>query len=339
MQGRLSDDIPMAIASGTTRCQTGSMLLLAIVLPVFGLIAIGFVAARTGLIKDHVGDGLSDFVFTVAVPCLLFKTLATADVPQASPWAYWAVYFSAAIMVWTSAHLIVTRVFGRERQTGTVAGFSAAQANTVLIGIPLILTTYGEAGRVPIFLLIAVHLPLMMSAATLSIEHGGSGHGQLRATLGRLAVSIATHPIIIAIALGLAWRASGLTIPAIPFQILDMLGSTAIPCALFAAGMALKRYGVQGDLRVTLLVSFLKLMVQPALVFLLGAFVFALPPVWLGAAVLFAACPSGINAYLLANRYGTGVRIASSSIAISTALAGLSVTFWLWLLHGWVPVP
>ncbi|MFK7793330.1 MAG: AEC family transporter [Devosiaceae bacterium] len=309
------------------------MSLLAIVLPVFGLIAIGFVAARTGLIKDNVGDGLSDFVFTVAVPCLLFKTLATADVPEASPWAYWAVYFSAILVVWVTAHMVVTRGFERDKPTGTVAGFSSAQANTVLIGIPLILTTYGDAGRVPIFLLIAVHLPIMMSVATLSIELGGSQTSNFAQTLRKLAISIFTHPIIIGILLGLAFRMTGWSIPAIPFQIIDMLGSTAVPCALFSAGMALKRYGLAGDLRITLTVSVLKLIVHPGLVFFLGAFVLELPPVWLGAAVLFAACPSGINAYLLANRYGTGVRIASSSIALSTGLAVVSVTGWLWVLQ------
>lgn len=313
------------------------MSLLGIVLPVFGLIAIGFAAARTGLIKDHVGDGLSDFVFTVAVPCLLFKTLATADVPEASPWAYWAVYFAAIALVWPAAHLVVTRGFGRDKPTGTVAGFSAAQANTVLIGIPLILTTYGDAGRVPIFLLIAVHLPIMMTAATLAIELGGTERGKFSETVRKLGVSIFTHPIIIGILLGLAYRMSGWDIPPIPFQILDMLGSTAVPCALFSAGMALKRYGLAGDVRITLIVSALKLLVQPGLVFLFGAYVLALPSVWLGVAVLFAACPSGINAYLLANRYGTGVRIASSSIALSTALAVVSVTGWLWVLTSWSP--
>ena len=109
-------------------------------------------------------------------------------------------------------------------------------------------------------------------------------------------------------------------------------------CALFSAGLALNRFGLAGDLRITLTVSFLKLVVQPGLVFLFGAYVLQLPPVWLGAAVLFAACPSGINAYLLANRYGTGVRIAPSSIALSTALAIVSVTGWLWVLTSWTPV-
>ncbi|MEM6713090.1 MAG: AEC family transporter [Pseudomonadota bacterium] len=311
------------------------MSLLAIVLPVFGLIAIGFAAARTGLIKDHVADGLSDFVFTVAVPCLLFKTLVTADVSDSSPWAYWIVYFTGAFLAWLFAHVAVTRLFKRDKQTGTVAGFSAAQANTLLVGIPLILTSFGDAGRVPIFLLIAVHLPIMMTLATVSIELGSERKGKASQIAKSLVGSIITHPIIIAIMASIAYRMTGLSIPSIPFQILDLLGSTAVPCALFSAGMALKRYGLAGDMRITLLVSVVKLILHPGIVFVMGAFVLHLPPLWLGVAVLFAACPSGINAHLLASRYGTGVRIASSSIALSTVLAIGSVTFWLWMLQRW----
>jgi hypothetical protein len=60
--------------------------ILSIVLPVFGLIAIGYGARRAKLVLDRTGDGLSDFVFTIAVPALIFKTLTAADLPQSQPW-------------------------------------------------------------------------------------------------------------------------------------------------------------------------------------------------------------------------------------------------------------
>ena len=64
--------------------------LLTIVLPVFGLIALGFLAALTGLLSERAGEGLSEFVFTIGVPALVFRTLATATLPDAQPWGYWA---------------------------------------------------------------------------------------------------------------------------------------------------------------------------------------------------------------------------------------------------------
>jgi malonate transporter and related proteins len=72
--------------------------------------------------------------------------------------------------------------------------------------------------------------------------------------------------------------------------------------------------------------------VHPALVLLLATSVFAMPPVWVGVAVLFAACPCGINAYLFAERYNTGVADASSAIALSTLLSMGTIALWLWVL-------
>ena len=57
---------------------------LAIVLPVFGLIGVGYVARQTGLVTDRAGEGLSEFVFTLAVPCLIFRTLVQSRDPGRS---------------------------------------------------------------------------------------------------------------------------------------------------------------------------------------------------------------------------------------------------------------
>jgi malonate transporter len=80
------------------------------------------------------------------------------------------------------------------------------------------------------------------------------------------------------------------------------------------------------------LISFLKLVVHPLVVLLLATQVFQMPPVWAGVAVLFASCPSGINAYLFAERYGEGVALASSAVTLSTFLALGSTLVWLYVL-------
>ena len=56
--------------------------LLMIVLPVFGLIGIGYVARQTGFVSERMGEGLSEFVFTLSVPCLIFRTLVRAEIPD-----------------------------------------------------------------------------------------------------------------------------------------------------------------------------------------------------------------------------------------------------------------
>ncbi len=92
------------------------------VLPIFLLILIGYLLVRFGVMKAEVGDGLSDFVFTIAMPMLLFKTVAVAHVEGSSPWTIWVAYFSGVAVTWAAGHYAVTRLFGRDARIGVLAG-------------------------------------------------------------------------------------------------------------------------------------------------------------------------------------------------------------------------
>jgi malonate transporter len=300
----------------------------AIVAPIFALIAIGFLTVRTGVISRAAGEGLSEFVFVLAIPALLFRTVATADLPNLNPGPYWAAYFLPLALCWLFAD-VIARASGRDRVERAVIGFSAAQSNTVLIGIPLILGVFGQAGNVPVVLLLVVHLPITMTIVTVLIERGGGAKAGLR-----LVKSLLTHPILLGIFAGLAWRWFGLTLPPVPLRILSFLGDTAAPCALVATGMSLTRVSFSGSKTVIILITALKLIVHPVLVFLLATKVFGLSPVWAGAATLFAACPTGINAFLVAERYRKAEAVASGTIALSTLLAVLTTTIAVMLVTG-----
>ncbi|WP_222876089.1 AEC family transporter [Terrihabitans soli] len=304
---------------------------LAIVLPVFGLIAIGFAAAKLKLITERAGDGLADYVFALAVPALIFRTLSESKVPLTdSPWGYWVSYFAAAAVAWGIGMIFARRVFSRDARESVIHGFCSAQSNTVFLGIPLILQAYGDAGAVPLFLLLAVHLPLMMGAASIMIESADAGDAGFR--FGPFIKTLATHPILLALFAGVLAQIVGVRAPESLKPILDGLSASASPVALVAMGLALSRYGFSADPKAATVSAVLKLMLHPLLVFVFAHFVFALDPVFTGVGVLFAALPSGINGYLLAVRYRTGERFASSAIAVSTALSVVTVAVWLVIL-------
>jgi predicted permease len=303
--------------------------ILAIILPVFGLIALGFLAVRTGIMSAATGEGLSDYVFALAVPALIFRTLSTGSLPSASPWGFWFAYFAGVVVVWAAAMAIAILLMKRSREEAVVHGFLAGQSNTVLVGIPLILAAYGEEGAVPLFLLIAIHLPIMMTVATLQME---AAKGVSRAGILRLVRLLATHPILLALIAGLIARSIELTLPSAIESIIAGLAASASPVALVAMGIALARYGLGAELSASVALSVLKLLVHPLAVWLIADKLLGLPPVFTGVAVLFAAMPSGINAYLLAARYKTGEAVASGTITLSTAFSVLTVALWLWVL-------
>ncbi|MFH1555993.1 MAG: AEC family transporter [Pseudomonadota bacterium] len=299
-----------------------------VILPVFGIVAMGFAAAKTRLISDKASDGLAEYVFGLAVPILIFKTLSESKMPDAQPWGYWIAYFTGAFVVFGIAMLVARYVFHRSHTEAVIHGFSAGQANTVFLGVPLILKAYGEEGAVPLFLLIAIHLPIMLVAATVLAE-GGSG--LTWATGKRLVRTLAFNPILIGIYAGGLGRVLDIQTTGVIKQILDLMAASASPCALVSLGLALNRYGISGDIGPSTFISFMKLIIHPLLVYLL-TLVLPMPPVWAGVAVLFAAMPCGINAYLLAQRYGVGVHTSASAVSLSTVLGLFTIALWLYVL-------
>lgn len=302
----------------------------AIVLPVFGLIAVGWITAATRLLSERVADGVAEFVFTIAMPALIFRTMLTNQLPAEIPWGYWLAYFGGIGGVWAATQMTARYVFRSEPQEAVIAGLTVAQSNLVLAGIPLVIKAYGEDAAVPVALLIAINLPVTMTTASLLLEAtAGRSAGAALKNVGR---SLVTHPILVAIALGLLGRVIGLKLPDPVDQIFVALSQAGPPGALFALGMAMRQYGLGGRLPFTATLTIVKLVVTPFAVYLLARYVFTLPPTFTGVAVLFASMPAGVNVYLFAVRYRTGVQLASSAIALSTAAAVLASGFWLWVL-------
>lgn len=304
--------------------------LLLLVVPVFALVALGYGAGLLGLLNERANEGLTAYLFVIGAPALVFKLVAGASFPAVFPWGYWVAFYAGMAVIWIAATMLTSRVFGRSHGDAVIAGLSAGQANTVLIGIPVILKAYGEQAAFPIAMLLAVNLPITMTTATLMLEGRRAGSG--RAVVTKLARGLATHPLIIAIVLGLVAQIAGVKPSGIPGIVLDQVASTTVPLSLIALGLSLKTYGVRADVPVALMITGLRLFVHPAISYLLATHVFALPPAWTGTVVLFAAMPAGINAYLFAARYGQGVGIASTAVALSTLLAVVSSVVWLRVL-------
>jgi predicted permease len=312
-----------------------------VVLPVFGLIAIGYAVAGLQLLRKESGEALADFVFAVAIPLLIFRTLALADFSGASPWLMWIPFFAVFAMNWALGDVLIRRLFGRDARAGLVGGISSAYGNTVLLGIPLTLAAYGGDGVVPMALIVAVHLPVMMVVSSVLIERAlrrdgvSEGHLDAKTRARNVLFTLVRSPIIIGMLAGAGWHGFGLPFTGLPAVLAGRLADIASTLALFAMGMGLWRYGVRGNIRAGLLLSALKLLVQPALVLLLVRTIAPMPPSWARIAVLAAACPTGVNAYLVAARFKTGEALASNAISLSTALAVLTISFWIQVV-GWL---
>ena len=317
----------------------GVTTIVSIIVPIFGLIAIGYLAARLRYFSSSTVDGLSAFVLGIATPTLLFRTVATAQFGAGNALSLWLAYFAGVIVVAAIAVVLARRMGGADRRTSVIAGVSASYANLVLVGIPTIERVYGREGLDVLSLLLAVHLPLMITVSTLLVERaamrdaldGAAGHGAFsnRAALRRSWDSLSRNALVIGILAGIAWRSFGLPVSGIFGEIVGSVAGTAGPLALIVLGLSLPRYKLGRTLGLPAILTVLALLVQPGVVFLVGAPF--LPPVWLGVAVLAAAGPSGVNAYVLAAHFKCGEQLAATVTVTTTVASAATLGFWIWL--------
>lgn len=300
---------------------------------VFGLVAVGYAAGWSGLLRPQVGTALTDFAVVIAIPALLFRTVISVDIGNTSPWSLWLVYFSAVPVVWGTGHLVATRFFGRESAAGVVAGVASSFSNLLLLGLPFVLGVFGQPGIDILSLLLAIHLPIMMAASIIAFEwvrrEQGGAFEPLR-VLRDFARNLFTNPLIIGILAGLFWRIAGLPMPALGMRFIDAFAGIGGTLALFAMGLSLRQFGVSGDVKPALALSGLKLFLMPAVAFA-AAWLAGLPPLTAQVLIVAASMPTGVNPYLIATRFGTGQVLASNTMTISTAIAALSTGLWLTL--------
>lgn len=323
----------MLIISGIYERQMMSAVL-TVVIPVFGVLLIGYLAARFKLFDEQAIRGLSLFVFNFAIPALLFRSLATAELPAQLPWDFLLSYYLGAFAVLGLGMLSARWLFGRTRlDEQGILGFTPAFSNTLLLGVPLILTALGETASLPLFIIIAVHSPLLMPTITVILEIGRGSGASLRQIPLNTLKGLAQNPIILGLTVGLLVNFLDIPVPATVDSVAQLLSTAVTPCALFAMGAALSRYRIAGNLREALLLVLLKNFVHPLLVWTLGTQVFTVDPHWILVALLLAAMPSGVNGFLFAQRYQVGVATVTTAIFLSTAASVVTLSVLLYALN------
>ena len=109
-------------------------------------------------------------------------------------------------------------------------------------------------------------------------------------------------------------------------RFLELLGGAGIPTALVALGLSLAGYSLKGQWSGILTLMTLKLILLPATVWLIAHYIVGLDPFWTEIALVLAAMPTGANAYLFAERYGTGAATVSGAVALGTTLSLITLS-------------
>jgi hypothetical protein len=300
------------------------------VLPIFGLVLCGYVVGRKGWMSEEAIKGLNTFVFYFAIPALLFRATARGLGPI--DFSIVGAYFCAVLVTFALALGISRVLFRTGAAERALFGMGAVFSNTVLLAIPLIFTALGEAAGVQLMLIITFHAVSIFPVITVLIELGlGAGQGWRNLATSTVK-ALALNPIILALLAGIAYGATGYGLPGPLERFVSLLGGAAAPCALFALGASLTSFKLGGDLKETLAIVVMKLLVHPAIMAVMALYVFDLPPLAAAVAILTAACPSGANVFIMARQYDIYLGRSASAVLISTAVSVVTLSLLLAIL-------
>ena len=300
-------------------------------MPVFLMMVLGYVLHRkTSLLNDEFADYLNTFVFKLALPVQLFKSLSQEDFHAV--WDSGMVLFCFAVSLASILLLLGLSIFLRDRSLRAEfvqAGYRGSQA---LLGVALLQNIYGSSvGAGPLALVLIGAVPLYNVAAALLLTLMTPGGCPDRKTVGKALRGIITNPIILGIAAGLVWSLLRLPQPVILQRAVSSMASTATPMGLLALGACIDPKKAAGCWKPTLIASLFKL-VFFVMLFLPLAVKLGYRGETLTALLIMLGSPATVSCFSMARSMGHEGVLSASAVMLTTVCSAFTFTVWLYLL-------
>ncbi len=304
-----------------------------LVVPVFAIIVTGWLAGWLGYLSRSLADGLVHFAYNIAMPALLFVTIAQEPARNLLEWRFLLAFGGGSILCFALVFLAVRVGWGRDLASSTIHGMTAAMTNTGFVTLPILHSIYGQPAVLPAAIATVFVAGVMFPATVILLESEGRGaHGGTARSVV-LVKQIVLNPMVLSTMIGLAWAITGLPIPAPVAAYMNIFAAALTPCALFAIGLGLSVEGVRSNLVASVMLAAVKLVIRPLIVYGLCA-ASGLNPLYTIAAVVCAAVPTAKTVYILAGEYKVEEPLVAAAVSITTLLSVPTLLGWRYALSG-----
>ena len=311
------------------------MNIFTVISPLVLLTLLGFVCAKIQWFNKAQIDTISKFTFNISIPAFLFYQMANANFSdQISPGLFAAFYLPVlcCYLMAGLANYFFHKKYKQNYAASAVYALGSSYSNTIIVGLPVLLAAIGEQVVGIVFLIVTFH-SAMLFALTSAIASTVPNLNGSRITKMTFLKQTFNNPLIISILSGLLFNIAAIEIPIFLSDSLILIGKPAITLALFILGASLAFYQVRSELSFILIASCFKLIILPVMVYFSATLIFELEPMITTVLVILSACPTGVNAYLIAKVQGLHQETVASSVVVSTLASVITIPLWLWWLN------
>lgn len=304
-----------------------------LILPVFAVIVTGWFVGYTGYLSRSLSEALIHFAYNVAMPALLIVTIAQEPGRALINWRFLVAFGGGSLLCFLLVFGVMSIRASRTIASRTMHGMAASMTNTGFVALPVLVAIYGQRAVLPaaiatVFVAV-VMFPIAVILLELSQRDARGSSTDPIATVKHVVL----NPLVISTLVGMLWSALDLPMPRPVTAYLDIFADALTPCALFAIGLGLSIDGLRANLKQASLLSAVKLVIMPLLVYGLSLSL-GLDPLYTIAAVICAAVPTAKTAYILAGEYHCEEIMVASTVSMTTLASVLSLMVWLYGLSG-----
>jgi predicted permease len=293
--------------------------IVASLVPIFLTIALGFFVKRINFPGEAFWPLLERVTYFVLFPPFLFEAIASADLTKYDVAPMALALFSAMLAI--GAIVAVTRHLFRFSGPEYTSVFQGAVRWNSFVAVAAIASVFGPSGLA----LASVGLGVLVPVANVMSVYVLTRHAaHEKPNIERIAISLATNPLLIACALGILVNATGLPLPAPLLSTAEMLGAASVPLGLLLVGASLDLNAARSSGLAIGYTCLLRLAVMPSIMVAVCA-AWGVGGLARDVAVICGSTPTAASAFILARQLGGDAPLMANLITATTIGAAFTM--------------
>jgi len=298
-----------------------------LVFPLFIVIFLGYALKRAKLFSDSFGSELNRLVYYVALPLLLFSNMLDLRLEDISSLAL-VLGFPLVILATMILSSLISLFLKRHRRGAFIQG--SFRVNLAYFGLPITLAVLGKeaSGIAAVLVGVGTMADILLSVAVLRFYDIKSSEEDLQ----KAVISFLVNPSIVSIVAGFFFSYLRIPLPEFLSETLSLVSRTSLPLILFVIGFSLSFQMIKESVCLDVLSALIKLLIMPALDYLIISWFFDVSGTLLYATVLMAATPTATISYTFAKEFNADDKLAASIVSFSTLLSMVTMPVIIYLL-------
>mgnify|MGYP004645238235 CR=1 FL=1 len=298
-------------------------------MPVFLVMLLGWWLKKINFISDDFVSVADKLVFKVALPVLVFKDIASADLSKDFEWKF-VLFCFFGTCIFFGVTWLFAEIFIRDKHMIGSFVQGSFRGSAAILGIAFAQNIYGSSGLVPMMIVASIPLFNIFSVIVL-MRSANAEETDKMAVLKKTGKGIITNPIIIGIFLGIPFTLLKVTFPPMLEKTIQSVASLSTPLALiaigggFSTGAALKKW------KPTLAASIIKLIIIPG-IFLPVAVAMGFRNEEMVALLILTGAPTTVSSYIMAKNMDNDGTLASGIVVMTTLLSSVTLTAIIFIL-------